>query len=740
MSKKLVAEEIVSYMDSMLTGLAVIKMGSGGTELIYMNEGGYRMLGYTKEAGEKAAGKFLSLVLEEDKPIFFQGISDVLKDNGAVDITVRTVSNQGNLRYLQFVTNLYEKTKDGAIMLAAIHDVSDRCEVDAEIRRQTELFTTLSRAHNERLINYNAKADTLSITYIDGMGIHQLAYIDRYLDKSSEEVQVLPGGTFLYNMIASSLRYPKSEEKVGNICVDESVGEEKCRVFLSSVSGVEGYVSHVVGRIQEDVKIEEEDEAEKTLSFEEKIRQMGWGDAESGSQKISEILEENEKSVHAFYTVGLNSMGLVKEMFGRKVAEECTLKAAQILIDSFKRMDVTVWNENDEFQIFARDLHSIDVVEAIAKNITKRLNIPVEDGLRMMFIGVNVGVAVTPYHGSTFFELMEKSMSSMYESMDKDKSGYQIFEAEETLRAQLKEQLKNHKNEERADEWDAKSMTVSQLEATINDIFSAGSVNNTSIQTVMKLISEHFGFDRAYLSLRNEGTMEEQEVSYQAATIENIPFATKSAEFLNLVNQFKAARGMKLTQNYDMLQPEMAEYFIQEGIKTQLSFPMAIRGQMAGILFFQAMGDKNIELSETEKNELYRLIRLNEMYLLKFGKASNWKENLTKLQMLENFDSYVYLVDVKTKEICFANRKLMSEIPSLVIGDLSYRVLHHKTQIPENDETALLDSKNAQDSVSVEMFVEGLRKWLKLQVSWFINEGNIKICLVNGIDISEYFE
>ena len=52
MAKNLDLKTIYNIIDNMLTGVGIYELYADRMELLYMNEGAYRMLGYTPEMGK----------------------------------------------------------------------------------------------------------------------------------------------------------------------------------------------------------------------------------------------------------------------------------------------------------------------------------------------------------------------------------------------------------------------------------------------------------------------------------------------------------------------------------------------------------------------------------------------------------------------------------------------------------------------------------------------------------------
>ena len=106
---------------------------------------------------------------------------------------------------------------------------------------------------------------------------------------------------------------------------------------------------------------------------------------------------------------------------------------------------------------------------------------------------------------------------------------------------------------------------------------------------------------------------------------------------------------------------------------------------------------------------------------------------------MDDFDSYVMAVDRDTYELCFANRKLLDALPDLRIGDCCYRTFAQKDKPCESCVMCKLDKKDPHAKWSEEWFSSALRSWLKIHGSWIQHDTDSAICVLNGMDISEYF-
>ena len=92
MAIELTMENFNSMIDNVITGICFFNYEDGELTPIFINEGFFRMLGYSRVQGMKFLEKVELSIIPEDIPIYRQGIRDVLKDDGVVDVEFRTLA------------------------------------------------------------------------------------------------------------------------------------------------------------------------------------------------------------------------------------------------------------------------------------------------------------------------------------------------------------------------------------------------------------------------------------------------------------------------------------------------------------------------------------------------------------------------------------------------------------------------------------------------------------------------
>ena len=731
MARNLDSKTVYEMMDNVLTGVAFFEICENRFELLYMNNGAFRMLGYTPEDGRKYINNLLSLILEEDKPKFWQAIEDVLKDDGAVDLEIRTVTASGSLRWLQLRGNLYEKTEDKAVILCVFMDATDRKFVEAEMNIQSEWYQVLLETENEWIFDYNAKTDVLIAKQAGKYGIEVKKIIDHYFQKMRDSLDEMPENRRFLEILETELRIPRTDIVELQMSLFKKSEKRWYRIHTSSIAGVDGYVTHIVGKITD---VHEKKMLLEELREKEKLDNLtGWYNAEETKAQVGHILATSKDSdVHAFILVDMSDFRVIYDMLGQDTGNMVLKEITKKIGKSFKRLDVLGRTGADELVIFVQNIGSVSNLDAIVSRVSRNTEVTFGSGEDAITVSGSVGVSVYPYQGNEWASLYinaEKAVNSLKAS---GLTGYHIHNLSGIYTAEM------HENEKQ--QYSIEEIAAEQdLNEILMQICAEDRQSDNKIRAILKLIIKHYGFHKAYLSIEKEKGGSGLEFRYSVPGYKTLAEDEGRIKWVEYLKQLDMLDEPRVIHSYDPIPEELSSYMIRNKMHTLFIQPMMLSGHIGGVFLMSECTGREWKLRKSEEKELKRTLQLIQMFVIRYEREQRGLNPLQEIRMMDDFDSYVMAVDYDSYEVCYANRKLLDALPDFQIGDYCYQTFAHQDRPCDMCIMKRLDRGDTHAKCAEERFSTQLRSWLKMHASWAQNDENSATCLLNSMDISEYF-
>ncbi|NLL79066.1 MAG: diguanylate cyclase [Clostridiales bacterium] len=736
MAKELDFENLFSMVENMITGVGVFEYEREKEKItpLYLNEGCFRMLGYSRMEGMKYAKNLLATILVEDRETFWQGINDILKDDGVVEFEFRTVTAQGALRWLQVRGNLYSREGNRYIIVGVVIDATERKNVEAELQEQAERLNIISQSGGELIFDYNAKTDVMTIKANNKKGFYQDIIIEKYMTEFRCS-NIFPDDIeAYYEVMHGALKSAKRDSIDVRANYLQEDGFIWYRVDLTSMPGIEGYVTRIIGRMT-DINDKKLKEMELQIKA-EKDGLTGLYNKTATRQLIEQILssEEHEEKIHAFMIIDLDNFKQVNDRFGHAKGDEVLQYAAEQIANTFKRRDVLGRIGGDEFVVFITDINMIANADILATRLGKLLDKEIVGDGESVRVTSSIGIAVFPYQGKDYETLFKKADKALYSAKANGKNNYRIFDGAATI---------NYRNSSRKASYSVMQQNdyKRDLMDMIFQILFEEKSRTGAVRSVLELVSAQYGMQRSYLDIDIlEGAAEDEFIQYAAEGYETGAETTAQREDRRKVlREYFEKKGIfGVLHHYDDVSDDACAYMQQRGIKTMIIQTISIEGSYFGSIVLEKH-DGALEITEEKLEELRCVFRILLMYTLEGDKVDSVCNNIARIEMLDNFDSYAYAVDADTYHIYFLNKKVVQTTPQVNIGDLCYKAIQGKDSPCEDCVLRKLERGKPHAHVTEECFNYSLRVWTRNMASWLECRQENPICLMNCIDISEYF-
>lgn len=423
-------EILISAVENIISGICIFSFTDNRSIIpVYINEGCYRMLGYTHKELEKMIQDIRRNIIPDDLPVVEQGIDDALKDDGAVEFEFRTVTRDGSLRWIQARMNLYGK-EDGYPLIAGVFlDATERKSIEEELALQAERMNILSESVKEHIADYNSRTDVLSLVlnksaYQKGeIVVHDFMENRDFASVSEEDREKL------IDVLATARRSSLSDS-VEFRCNAFGEGEDYhwYKMMLTSVRGADGYVSRVIGRIK---NIDEDKKKELELQIKaDKDALTGLYNKGASTTLITEAIKkcEQEEQKAALIMLDLDHFKSVNDTFGHAVGDMVIADAGKILNDTFKGRDIVGRMGGDEFMVFMADIRGKEDAINICMRLNKSLTRKLKDASGSVTVTASIGISMCEGSGNDFEKLYKEADKALYTTKENGRNGLTLFQ------------------------------------------------------------------------------------------------------------------------------------------------------------------------------------------------------------------------------------------------------------------------------------------------------------------------
>lgn len=729
-------EEFNSMINNVIAGICFFEYENNKLSPIYANDGFFRMLGYSKTVGMNYLKAAERSIIPEDIQIYEQGIRDVLKDDGSVEVEFRTVTGSGNIRWLQVRGNLYARQGSKYIIVTVIQDITEKKSIEEELQLQAERLHILLEAEGEKIVDYNAKTDVVVIRDSgDHLSVGEII-MNQYRQKFDVS-KIHEDDVERYREVFDGLLKSPKHDTI-DIRTKRFDGDYTWyQLNLTSLLGAEGYITRIVGRM---ININNKKLQEINLQLQtEKDALTGLYPKEVARQLIQNALfeESDEDVLNALMIIDLDDFMKVIERLGYSQGDKILEETGLYLSKVFKGSDIIGKDEDDRFIVYIRNFSKFSELDQLCSDIVKNVDYRLFHENGEIHVTCSIGIAVYPYHGTNLDELMDKVNRALTRAKANGKRMYRIYDAAVTMAYHVM------RKSEATPYNPEKGMKLNRsTEELIMLVLLEDKVLEAALKASIELITVRYKFHRAYICGNEKGSMPlSNEVQfyvhgYEMGHESEEHYALRRVFFEVLYESYKNS---SIIHEYDLSAEEMRLYFQSEGIKSLLYYPITSKGEYQGAIVFENREDVQLEFENSVMEELRSLFRIIEAHILQIGLMDRLGDFATQIEMMDNLDSFVYIINTDTYELSFINKKILMQSPEVKIGDICYKAIQHRDTPCEQCIFSNMNKNDSHDRHTEEMFNYSLRCWCRCSASWLECKEENTLGMLNCIDISEYF-
>jgi diguanylate cyclase (GGDEF)-like protein/PAS domain S-box-containing protein len=171
----------------------------------------------------------------------------------------------------------------------------------------------------------------------------------------------------------------------------------------------------------------------ETWRKDERIRHLAFHDELTGlpnrsvlTDQLSEMIAVGEREAHrlAVMFIDLDGFKAVNDRLGHEAGDSLLKTVAQRLLGLVRSTDLVARVGGDEFVAVLRNIRSEEPVARIACSMIEAINEPLHFRGQTARVGVSVGIAIYPSHGTTAADLLRDADAAMYVAKASGKNTY----------------------------------------------------------------------------------------------------------------------------------------------------------------------------------------------------------------------------------------------------------------------------------------------------------------------------
>ncbi len=451
---------------------------------------------------------------------------------------------------------------------------------------------------------------------------------------------------------------------------------------------------------------------------------------------------ETDNVLHGILVFNIDNFIVVNEMYGRTTGDK-VLKTVQERINGlFRGNDVVVKLRGDEFIVFNRCISELSNIELLAYKLLKEISsICVNDAFNLT---ASVGLALYPFHGTTYAELKNKAYQSMYRAKANGKNSYRLYDSART-KALYHDYLSNKElyGSSEGNDYFAFGTNKSYFDLCTS-MFHENKDSVSALTSILELSCIYFGFSRGYVYTKQElteadfGKLRYANAGFEYGKESEIFRALKEDMICRLSERYKSLTLVEVTD--ESVDPEVVAFMDEQGISQMMYFPIVVEDKLRAHFVLENMLEEPLEFSDEEIRTLDEQLRSIQIYFYHCYEKKNHKEHLARLELFENLDACVYIIDSKTHIVEYENRKAGAIQAESCLGLRCHEVFCNQPDACADCPLKEMDIDDSHANASIEKFNFATRSWAKNLFSWMDMAENKGKAIMISVDINDYFD
>lgn len=618
--------------------------------LLAVNQQFYDMFGYTKQDIEgKFDNKLMSIIYEDDKI----RIKNIQLNTPNIEIEYRVWCSDGTYKWI-LNRGVVVDEDSAKVSYCVLIDVTDEKKMEHDLKMSLGRHSIIMDQTKDIIFEWDVATDSIlySSNFKKKFGYEPIT------TEISHSVEVknhihpddFPIFMELWKRAKFGQEYTTSEIRIITIDGDYIWCLIRATVQFDEQGKPVKAIGVIIDITTEKLLIEElRDRAERDAL-------TGLYNRKEAMSKIKNYLQYRAVDQQcALMMVDMDNFKAINDTKGHLFGDAVLAEISNAMKASKNSNEIIARIGGDEFAVFIKDIQSQQTVIDKAQNILEIFRKTVSRTNNVIEVTCSIGIAISPEHGQTFYELYASADQALYNAKNNGKDGFEIFDGN------IGDKFWG------GDKSSLGSVIDSDKDATSNDfaqyVFEILYQHDNlyeSINLILEIVGKRFDVSRAYIfentadNMYTCNTFEwcNKNVSPQIDVLAKVPFE-EIGNYELLFNE----QGIFYCQDITTLPIGPYNILAPQGIRSILQCAIREKGKWCGFVGFDECTGNRF-WTQDEIVTLTLIAKVLTTFLLKQRAQDEDRKSNEKLrQILDTQDAFIYVVEDKTFELLYLNEK-----------------------------------------------------------------------------------
>ncbi len=453
----------------------------------------------------------------------------------------------------------------------------------------------------------------------------------------------------------------------------------------------------------------------------------------------SALTSLDRKKLHALMIIDIDNFKEINDRLGHLFGDAVLSDIARRMKNVFGRHDIIGRIGGDEFIIFVRDMQDMETIKIKAGQMIYEMHELQLHHDKQVPISCSIGIALIPRDGDNFKSLFQKADQALYHAKKAGKNQYALYD-ESIIKEYFGDTKVSSVVNEKIDSNENNKVLNGQLTEYVFRVLYNSKDLYSAIESVLEIVGLQFDVSRVYIfesshdGIYCKNTFEwcNSGIEPQIDYLKHVSYRDELGR--NYMDNFNED-GIFYCADIHQLPKYHYEIVAKQGIKSMLQCAVLDNGEFRGYVGFDECR-QNRYWTQDQIEALVFISEILSVFLLKNRAESVLKQESTGLlDLLNNQNSWIYVIDPKSYEILFLNKKTNEYCPTAKIGMLCYNIFMERTSpCPFCPLKRLFESKESQND---EIYIPTFKVWVDVDatcVKWKGKEAVMLSCR----DINRY--